>query len=48
MTLKTPPKTGPKEERVKVKGDWGKAVKKALKKPRPKDGWPKESGPVDK
>lgn len=35
-------KSGPKEERVKVKGDWSNAIKKALKKKRPKTGWPKE------
>ena len=34
-------KPGPKPERVKTDGDWQDAVKKALKKPRPKEGWPK-------
>lgn len=31
---------GPSPERVKIKGDWEKAVGKALKKERPKEGWP--------
>ena len=34
-------KKGPKPERVKIEGDWGDAVDKALKKPRRKEGWPK-------
>lgn len=34
-------KTGPKEERLKLKGDWQALIGKALKKPRPKKGWPK-------
>ena len=34
-------KTGPEPDRVKLSGDWEKAVGKALKKPRPKEGWPK-------
>ncbi len=33
--------SGPEPERVKFEGDWQKAVGKALKKERPKDGWPK-------
>ena len=40
MSKKTPAKRGPKEERVKIKGDWELAVGKALKKERPKEGWP--------
>ena len=38
-TKKTPPKT-PKPDRVKIDGDWENALGKALKKKRPKDGWP--------
>lgn len=31
---------GPAPVRVKIKGDWTDAVKKALEKKRPEDGWP--------
>lgn len=34
-------KRGPDPERVKIEGDWEEAVKKALRKERPKEGWPK-------
>jgi hypothetical protein len=34
-------KTGPKEERLKLSGDWQELVAKALTKPRPKKGWKK-------
>jgi len=34
-------KTGPKPERLKLKGEWESLVQKALKKSRPKKGWPK-------
>ena len=34
-------KRGPKPETLKIEGDWEDAVGKALKKPRPKEGWPK-------
>ena len=33
--------TGPIPERLKLKGGWENLVKKALKKQRPKRGWPK-------
>lgn len=33
-------KTGPKPEVVKLKGDWKDLMGKALKKERPKEGWP--------
>lgn len=33
-------KRGPSPDRVKIKGDWSEAVKKALEKTRPSDGWP--------
>lgn len=39
---------GPDPERVKLKDkDWKGAIKKALQKKRPKNGWPapKEKGP---
>lgn len=34
-------KRGPKPETVKIEENWEKAVKKSLKKKKPKDGWPK-------
>ncbi len=34
-------KTGPKPERLKLKGDWEGLVGKALAKKRPAKGWPK-------
>ncbi len=33
-------KTGPKPDTVKIDVDWEDAVKKALKKKKPKEGWP--------
>lgn len=33
-------KTGPKPERLKLDGDWKELIKKAVKKERPKEGWP--------
>jgi len=35
-------RAGPEPERVQIEGDWKKAVGKALKKKRPKDGWPEK------
>lgn len=35
-------KRGPEPERVKLTGDWGKNVGKALVKGKPAVGWPKE------
>ncbi len=35
-----PPKPERNPERLKIEGDWEQAVEKALKKPRPKSGWP--------
>ena len=37
---KKPKRTGPKPETVKLKGPWEKAVRHALKKERPAEGWP--------
>lgn len=37
---KQPKRTGPKPETVKLKGPWEKAVRDALKKERPAEGWP--------
>ena len=35
-------KTGPEPERVKTDKPWEKTVSDALKKERPKEGWPKD------
>lgn len=35
-------KRGPKPESLRVEGDWRDAMGKALKKRRPKAGWPRE------
>ncbi|HVB97837.1 MAG TPA: hypothetical protein VNJ12_00695 [Candidatus Dormibacteraeota bacterium] len=32
---------GPKPQRLKIKGDWRKAVRKSLEKQKPPEGWPK-------
>lgn len=37
---KAKPKRGPKPDSLKLEGDWRDAVNKAIKKKRPKDGWP--------
>lgn len=34
-------KTGPKEQRLKLRGDWQALVGKALAKKRSRKGWPK-------
>jgi hypothetical protein len=37
-------KRGPKEETLKIEGmSWQDAIAHALKKPRPSDGWPKDT-----
>lgn len=33
--------TGPKPYRLKVDGDWDDAMKSAVKKKKPPEGWPK-------
>jgi hypothetical protein len=38
-------KTGPKEQRLKLRGDWQALIGKALAKKRPKKGWPKARKP---
>ena len=40
-------KRGPKPERVKIDEGWEDAVKTALEKKRPKDGWPKDDDAKD-
>lgn len=41
MKMKIPAKTGPVPERVNLDVPWEQAIGSALKKKRPKDGWPK-------
>lgn len=36
-------KRGPKPDTLKIEGSWQGAVNKALKKKRPKEGWPKNT-----
>jgi len=43
-TKKTTKRTGPEPDRIKLTGDWEKAVGTALAKKRPKDGWPSQKG----
>jgi|GEM_PF-918414 len=40
-TNKEKSKTGPAPDRVKIDKPWEDAISDALKKERPKDGWPK-------
>ncbi len=35
-------KRGPKEDYLKVDGNWQEALKKAVKKKKPAEGWPDE------
>ena len=44
MTEKPRKPTGPKPERLKLKGDWRGLVGKALARKRPAKGWPKRKG----
>lgn len=37
---------GPEAQRLKIPGDWEKAVGKALKKQPPKEGWPESAKEV--
>ncbi len=34
-------KPGPEPDRLNIDGDWEDAMKKAIDKERPEDGWPK-------
>ena len=43
MNDKNNKKTGPKPDALKIEGDWESAMGKAVKKERPKDGWPPTS-----
>lgn len=35
-------KRGQAPETLEIEGDWENAVKKAIEKKKPKDGWPKK------
>ena len=37
-------KPGPEPDRVKIEGDWEEAMKRALGKKRPPEGWPSPPG----
>ena len=41
-------KTGPKTGRLKIDGDWESAMGKAVKKKKPKDGWPEHDKDTEK
>lgn len=45
MAEKSPKRRGPPPDRLKIEDDWEEAIKKALRKERPKDGWPKPPKP---
>ena len=40
-------KRGPTANRVKIKGDWSAAIRKALEKKRPAEGWPEPKKKAD-
>lgn len=40
MPKKKANRRGPKPDTIKIDGDWQHAVNKALKKEKPKEGWP--------
>jgi hypothetical protein len=42
MSKKQQKQRGPKPDNLIIKGDWKKAVKKAIDKPKPPEGWPKD------
>ncbi|MEE9270882.1 MAG: hypothetical protein V3V49_11550 [Candidatus Krumholzibacteria bacterium] len=42
MNKEKPKKRGRQPEHVNIDGDWQDAVDKALKKERPKEGWPEK------
>ena len=42
------PKPGPDEDRLQIDGDWEEALKKALQKKRPPEGWPEEDDEAEK
>ncbi len=38
---------GPEPERLKIEGDWEDAIRKALHRTQPADGWPNDVKPRD-
>ncbi len=38
---------GPEPERLKIDGDWEDAVKKAMGRPKPAEGWPEPEDDED-
>jgi len=42
MANKKPNKPGPNPDRLKIDADWEDAMKDALGKKKPKEGWPKK------
>jgi len=46
-TRKKSKKRGPEADRVKIDVTWKDAVKTALKKPRPEQGWPMDKKPKE-
>jgi len=36
---------GPKPNHLKIEGDWQEAIKKAVKKKKPPEGWPDKKKP---
>ncbi len=42
MTEDPKKKPGPDAERLVIEGDWEDAMRKAMGKKRPPDGWPKD------
>jgi hypothetical protein len=41
MSERTTTKPGPEPGRLKIEGDWEEAMKRALGKKRPPEGWPR-------
>jgi hypothetical protein len=40
-------KRGPKPDTLKIEGDWEQAMKKAIRKEKPEEGWPKHDKKKD-
>jgi hypothetical protein len=43
MSKKHQKSKGRKPSHLIIKGNWQKAIKKAINKPKPQDGWPKKN-----